>query len=374
MLRSTAKLVAWMLVLALLFAIPCAYAAEGESPAQTLEMKTYPFLYCFSEGDEASECEMNLYFVNGGDVPYVALSEFLPVLAEMYNVTGKTGNGETISYKLESTLSDDYNVFIVSRPDNNSSLIIQPDDDTLIFTNYNSFGQRPGSSALVSMLSIPDPAGPDLSDSVLQMLQAARNGEEEEASNLPALLEPEDPAADHSLYVATNRIFNRRGNAFTMSLGDYNIDIVCVNGECYLPLQTMSDLFFTLRYIYFLFNGETVIADVYRGPLQDRAYEVKPEDMSQEFAMFNFNELCFFLDHFYGLKPEHRIDDFATFLMMDAKKFPQLSGTDPTAFDMAMTEVLMQYFDDLHSGLVRFSWRTGAPEGSELFAMMANLG
>ncbi len=54
--------------------------------------------------------------------------------------------------------------------------------------------------------------------------------------------------------------------------------------------------------------------------------------------------------------------------------FAQLSGTDSLAFDSALTEILLRFFDDGHSGIVRNSWRSGLPKGAEIVSMRTNLG
>ena len=73
------------ILLVLILACPTTFAETGEAAAYAIEKKTYPYLHCFEEDTEPLTGEMNLYFVNGGDVPYVALTEFIPVLSEMYN-------------------------------------------------------------------------------------------------------------------------------------------------------------------------------------------------------------------------------------------------------------------------------------------------
>ncbi len=90
--------------------------------------------------------------------------------------------------------------------------------------------------------------------------------------------------------------------------------------------------------------------------------------------MFNFRELCFAMDYFYGLKKEHRIDSFIDFLALDAGVFAQLSGTDSIAFDAALTGILMRFFDDGHSAIFRNSWRSGQPQGMVMVSMFANMG
>ena len=367
------------LLLALTLAWPAAFAETGETAAYAIEKKTYPYLYCFAEKTEPWTSEMNLYFVNGGDVPYVALTEYIPVMAEMFNTVLKCDENTRITYDVQVVAqSDGSNVFIVRRPDNESTWIIQPGDDTMTFTNYNSFCHKPGANALVSVTEFPELKQTiDLSDLLLEMMYAYKNGEDvteiqmKAAGHNPAV---EDPAAEHTLFVSSNKVYNRNGTPLTMELGKYNIDIVGQGDECYLPLQTVSDVFCGLQYVYFVFNGEKVIADVYKGKLMDQAYEAKPADVSQEFAMFNFRELCFVMDYFYGLKQEHRIDNFSDFLTLDTGLFAQLTGTDSIVFDAALTEVLARFFDDGHSSIVRYGWRSGLPEGLEMFGMLAKLG
>ena len=373
-------LLSWIcLLLAMILACPAAFAETGGTAADAVEQKTYPYLYCFDEDTEPVTGEMNLYFVNGGDVPYVALTEFLPVLAAMYNTVLKCDEDNPITFELQAvTQPDGSGAFIVTRPDNGSTWIIQPGDDTMTFTNYNSFGHRPGANALVSVTELPDlKQSFDPADLMVEYMQAFRDGRDmTELAMMSAagLTVTEDPAADHTLFVLSNKVYNRNGMPLVMDLGKYNIDIVSREDECYLPLQTMSDVFFSLQYHYFVFNGETVIADVYNGQLMDRAYEAAPADMSPEFAMFNFRELCFFMDYFYGLKEEHRIDSFSDFLALDAGLFAQLSGTDSVVFDAALTGILSRFFDDGHSAIVRNSWRSGQPKGTETLIMLSNLG
>ena len=356
------------------------FPALAETPeAHTIGKKTYPFLYCFQEDTEPVASEMNLYFMDGGDVPYVALSEFIPVLAEMYNTRLKCDEDNPISFELQVANQADGNVaFIVTRPDNKSIWFMQPGDDTMTFTNYNSFGHRPGASALVSLAELPDlKQNFDVSDLLLEIMYAIRDGRDTTELTMKAvggLVAAEDPAAEHTLFVSSGKVYNREGLPLTMDLGKYHIDIVSEGEECYLPLQTMSDVFFSLQYIYFVFNGEKVIADVHQGKLTEQAYEAEPADMSREYALFNFNELCFLMDYFYGLKAEHRIDSFSQFLALNAGAFVPLSGTDSIAFDAALTEILVRFFDDGHSAIVRNSWRSGQDQNMYFISMLANMG
>lgn len=74
-------------LLALTMTTLCAATAEPaetvvNAPTCTVEGRTYPYLRQFSDQEKyPTEGEMTLYFVNGGDIPYVALSEYLTFLS-----------------------------------------------------------------------------------------------------------------------------------------------------------------------------------------------------------------------------------------------------------------------------------------------------
>ena len=367
--RTIAALLAAVLILS-----AAAFPASAETPAAyAIEKKAVPFVYCFDK--ETRNSEINLYFINGEDVPYIALGEFLPILAEMYNTRYECGEDEQVVFDLQVTGQSDGSIFIVTRPDNKSTCIFQPAEDTIRFTSYDSFIGKPGSSALVTAESLPDlKQTMNLSDAMLESFYAMREGKKPEAMEMPAAAE--DPAADHALFVLSNTLYNRRGAVLTLRPGDYQIDLAEQEGECYIPLQTMSDVFFSYFYVTFLFNGEKVIADVAGGTLAPQAGEAPWENMCEGFAMFNFRELCFFLDAFYGLKAEHDIDSFADFFALDAGLLPQLTGTDALAFDYAMTRVMSLFLDDGHSAVTNFSWRSGVgtSQAAAFMAMAANFG
>lgn len=68
-------------LVALCMLLGCTALAEpaedtGEASADyTIEANTYPYLRQFSDSEKyPTEDEMTLYFINGGDIPYVALS------------------------------------------------------------------------------------------------------------------------------------------------------------------------------------------------------------------------------------------------------------------------------------------------------------
>ena len=364
-------------LLAAMMVLGSAAAEEAKTPAEhTVEKKTYPHIWHYDEYEMESvyEGEMNLYFVDGGDIPYVALSEYFPLLVKA-SCEAKFDGAEKIEYEITSDPASGF--FMVTRPDNGSVMIIDAAEDTMTFSSYNAFLQRPGSSRLVSFKEIPDPEeDEDPAVKMQQVLEAMKNGVSS-TEEIMALVsrEEEVPEEDHSFFVGSFKVFNRRGQPLTLHLADYFLDLVSVGAECYLPFQTMNDFLMSPMYIQYVFTGDRVIGDQNNEKLMNRMYETEPEDMSEEYARFNFRELCLFLDNFYGLKEEHRIGTFLDYLAIDARMFPRMTSMNAEDFDSALTELLMLYFDDSHSGLQKASWRNRtAMPGVDSLKALSNIG
>ena len=366
------------LLLALIFLPLCAFAEEpaGEAAARpVMEKKTFPHLYVYDKEDEPAEEEMNLYFADGGDIPYAALSEYVPFLNRLVNRVREA------ELPLEFHYYEQTGFFSVDRADNGSSMIVNPDSDIIAFTNLNSFLQGPGSSALVDAMGLPDPKKNDIDlkkildmllpkqEELAKMPEEQRNNALNEFINNYLLLEPEKENA----FFASTRLINRSGEPVSLKLADYDMDIIREGSECYLPFQMLNNLLISPFYIQYIFNGQKIIGDVYKGKLTDQVYEAEPVPMSKSFAMYNYNELRLFLDNFYGLKPEHRISSFIEYLVFDTNLNGALTGTDSKTFDNAMIELLTTFLDDSHSGVTRGSWRSSEPNSGTDAAVVSNL-
>lgn len=94
----------------------------------------------------------------------------------------------------------------------------------------------------------------------------------------------------------------------TLDMGAYGIDLHADGkGAVYFPFATLADMYTDLYYHHAGFNGEKVVANLsvnevelseidpdYNKPLVART--TRPADL----ADFNYKELCFAMDHFYG--------------------------------------------------------------------------
>ena len=374
-------------LLALTMTTLCAATAEPaetvvNAPTCTVEGRTYPYLRQFSDQEKyPTEGEMTLYFVSGGDIPYVALSEYMPFLSGLFKDLGK---GE-ITYEVNRLDDGEEDSFAVVRSDNDSTLLIDPEKDQLLFDNFNTFTMTAGTKALVSTIDMPeaeelDPLARMLSrEDETQAEQDAAEAdpegypEDETVETLPPENGEESEEAEPKAFGDYASLFalkagmylNRAGNNIALDLADYDIDIVEADGECYIPFQTLNDLLVNDTYMHYVFDGEKVLGSIYNCALINEMDSAPKHAMSEAFARFNYNELRLLLDCKYGLKPEHGIDNFQTFLTVHTGLWKDLSSTDGMQSSYALIKLLFTYFDDLHSAFIRGSYLFDRDKGTE---------
>ena len=102
-----------------------------------------------------------------------------------------------------------------------------------------------------------------------------------------------------------------------LDFGAYGIDIHADGkGAVYFPFATLADMYTDLYYHHAGFNGEKVVANLsvnevelteidpdYNKPLMART--TRPADLTD----FNYKELCFAMDHFYGFPGRIKYND-----------------------------------------------------------------
>ena len=299
-----------------------AAAEESAVPEEhTVEKQTFPMRKQLDEKDEITSGEMDIFFIDGKDIPYVDIVDFFDIFGTFYEseATGLT----KVEYK--TTIGAAGNIALLTRADNDSKITFDTDNDIITAMDLNLFLQFPGDKTLVGLVSVDD------GDNLSSMFQ-----------NLDSIS------------------YDRHGKTTAFDMAKYNIDLTIKDGACYVPLQTLADIFAAPEYKYFLFNGEEVLICGYGTPLMEERY-VEKKTMSDDFAVFNYNELRFNLDHFYGLKEEHRITDFAE-LFLETGLFTDLASNDPEVFDTAIKALTMRYLDDSHSGVTGGSAYSGKPE------------
>ena len=369
-------------LLSLAMLLSCSAFAEAAEEAQeapgatTVEGRTYPCLYFRNNTVyEPETSDFNIYSVNSGDIPYVALSEFLPFLSGFLETQGRGA----IQYDIEAIGEGEEAVYFVTRPDNGSGLIVHPGNDTLTFDNFNTFTISVGSRALVTAMDMPEEDETNMVDyyrlvndilslsdeekAAFNQFMAEYTPEEESEAEAEAEAEEEAeeeaPAADPTpkfFGMKEGSYLNRAGSVLTLNLADYDIDIVSVDGECYLPFQTLVDLLVNGTYYKLIFDEEYVILCLSDKDLTDLYATAPKHAMSEEFARFNYNELCFLLDCKYGLKSEHHITDFHSFMAFSTNLMDMMLDPDAISQDAAIARLTGMYMDDKHSGYSRGSY------------------
>ena len=264
-------------------------------------------LYTFSTQDPENT---TLYFVNGGEIPYASLEEYMDHLeyvasgnTQGYNLTFKA-DGDKVSFVRENGYSADFDF----------------QKNTIHFTDYNMFVKTPN-GPLIDVTWI--------NDNVAQLFQKDEG-----------------------------RSYERYGHEVTVPLSEYGIRMLHKDGGYYIPLQTFSDLFMAPKAASVMYNGDVVIiTGVLTDDLSKVYYSVPKSERSKEVAEFDYNELCLALDHFYGLKEVHWIKNFDAIFRECGYDY-ELKSTNQTVADVALYQFIISQLDDLHSGFNSVSFRT----------------
>jgi len=120
-----------MLVVFFIISI-ASFAGFSHASEITVEKKTYPYVKAFDPDSE--ESSIDLYFIDGGDIPYVAVSEYMSFYSDIMNFE------ELGEISFETSLLNDH-FYSVKRTDNEAIMMLDTEDDTIFFTDFNQFIQ-----------------------------------------------------------------------------------------------------------------------------------------------------------------------------------------------------------------------------------------
>lgn len=341
------KIIPWLLVISL------ALSAFLPAGAEQLGEKEYPGLYeaaavsalmpVFDSVGEVTAktvplylgrldqvSQITLYFMNGCmDVPFVNAEEIAPLLESVINTPNDNGVRCTNSI-LGSCL-------IITR-ENGASAMIDFTDQTITVDELNRFYA---------------PAG--------------------EYYGIDAARDIKPTGSDAYSFLNKTAVYVRSGSQTVFRLGDYHIPMPLVEHTGYLPLATVSDLFFSDNYINLAYNGVNAFAleygtvDVYEKDVENTMshlyFDCPKGEKSEQLARMTYNELCMVLDRFYGLKEEHHVDSFDR-LFIETGIVDRLLNTDPAKTYEGLSELTMGFFRDGHSAVTVPSHLTDGFENS----------
>lgn len=309
-----------LLVLSLSALVSCTPATTSSSSAATssvftptLTAKTVDFYY----GSAALKDKATLYFkTNASDFPYVKLDN------EMFYLFDTCLGYPTTSM----TISSSDNKVTITNP-KEATVVVNFSNQSVTYSDYNLFNSR-----LYGSTPLDGVAWPGVNDA----------GEKE-------YIERESG----SFYLAGEN------EARVLDLGAYHIPMIYEDGAGYLPLATFSDIFLGPNNGGFVYNGEATFFFGDFAAIASAYYTPTPTGkVSEQLATFNYNELCFNFDAFYGLFKKRGLTNFDTYFGQLGLKSDMLSTSTLTS-ETASAKAMFQGFSEGHSGFTAPSAYTG---------------
>ena len=127
----------------------CIVGCSGTSTSSAnIEKKTVPLVFQKDEDTKPVESEINLFFMDGNDVPYVSVTEYMPFFGSIYE------NENLKDPAVEFTYETLNGVLWVQRTDKETSMSVDSKTDTIEFTSLNTFMQAPNDTAIVPVVTI----------------------------------------------------------------------------------------------------------------------------------------------------------------------------------------------------------------------------
>lgn len=315
---------------------------EGQTEESSENAKTYSVTsrtvpYHFMMVSDYTTSSVEVYFVDGGDVPYIESEDWRKFMESAIAMIG-----DSRKYSLE--LSKEGDILRAAR-ENGTNVTINFLTDIMEFDDYNGF-MTAGDTNLLDITILPK-----------------RDDE------------------GNPMYLKTlDSSIRKYGHSKIMDLGYYDIDLVHEGDKYYMPLQTLSDIFMAAYGKTVIYNGECVFIysqspEVFKntdGTLSPSGEAVFGKDneystgvVSKTMAKFNYDELCFAFDNIYGLKDSHHILGFRE-LVRELGYEEIFLGTDSRKIDEALCRIIADNIDDKHSKYLMASYASGIDYRDEL--------
>lgn len=185
-----------------------------------------------------------------------------------------------------------------------------------------------------------------------------------EINGISSLAEEMNPYVSYDKNNPTEYI---AGESVVFNLKDYALDVIAYDSEVYIPFAIASELFFEPMGLTFAYNGKdfyyvssdgftktnsdslsTYAKDFYSGPLHQKG-------KSSDYAEFNYNVLCFNIDHFYGFRDKGRCP-IDTYLSQNERFLrSSLKSTNNAIYQNAINTLFYGVLGDGHTGVYDYS-------------------
>ena len=291
------KILSVLLTISLVFGLCLCAAAEGSDPDHVItekEVKLYT-------GGAATVRDYKVYFIDGGNVPFVP-AEDVGMILELVD-----SSGTKPEYKAEGDHA------IWSR--GAYSMDFDFANDTVTFNDFDEFFRQENRG-------------------LVDMVMGAEN--------------------TYPLFERNSKSTDRYGKMLVMDLKPYGIDLVKTDKGYFVPLQTVSDVVCNYFDCPLYFSGEAVVASEGLNDEGRAIMQAGNWQWTEDLADFSYRELCFVLDYQYGLKEIHGIESFDTMFDETGLK-AQFLGSGAAEADKALWQLIYFYLGDLHSQFTSLS-------------------
>ncbi len=299
----------------------CGYSYDeiyANTPISSSRTMTTTYL---DNNDNEQTLSSTVYFMNTtGDVPYVIFPEFYNSHYGLFwnslNVSqSKVGNG---TYGFSSGLGD---------------LYINTDLDTIYTTDGAAFR---------TVLAVNT------------------------VNNTTYIADGYDPG--YISFTSATTCREARG-PMSFDLSRYGIDIILYADTVYVPLQTFLDIFMNNNGLSFAYNGKdlyevssfgsSLVGNVSNtDSLEYRFYTTSPwykqSTRESHLAQFTYDEFCFSMDNFYGLKEFRGISSFNDYFVTNGYE-SDLKSTNSATYELAMARFVGAWMYEGHAGFTRVS-------------------
>ena len=295
----------FIIVLLTLFLTSCA----SDSDVRTYTVKEVPFVN-LDDNYTVNTKNMNLYYFEDSQIPYMPIDEFVNDLDGMLNA-------KAYSFRYVSFIGE---YIITSKVGDEELKAIVDYRADKVYTQYT---------------------------------QVFQNVKESETTDYTAY------------YSIASDSYTYDMKSVVLDFGKYDIDIICKDKKCYFPFSVLNTLFGAQNYANLYFNGDKIYMTYFVGAdlVEEKLKEIKTSSLTntlatEELRKANYNDLVFTLDMFYGLKNYKNITSFEEYISSNNLK-EKLLSTNPEVFEQAYKDLVYGCLNECHTGLITSSYYTG---------------
>ena len=169
----------------------------------------------------------------------------------------------------------------------------------------------------------------------------------------------------NSFYFQRTSSLSISGLPVIIDLAARDIPLDIYEGKKYIPFQTFNDIFISPFWRSFAYNSK----DLFYLPdaridssISAEYYSIEPVERSAALIEYTVNELCLFMDLFYGLQDEHGVKYGFENYLEHTGLLDDLMSPDAAKSSAAVASLMNGYLADRHSGFNMASPYTGSAE------------